>query len=95
MRNADTAMYHAKEHGPQRVPVLLARHEPARGGAPTCSRPPCARRWSARSSCSHYQPQLDMRSDRIVGVEALIRWQHPDWGVLSPGKFIPWPRRAD
>lgn len=37
----------------------------------------------------HYQPKLDLASDRIVGAEALLRWQHPERGLLPPGRFIP------
>ncbi|MGN7175551.1 sensor domain-containing protein [Cytobacillus sp. SAFR-174] len=36
----------------------------------------------------HYQPKVDIESSRIVGAEALIRWQHPELGLLSPGEFI-------
>ncbi|HTJ58477.1 MAG TPA: EAL domain-containing protein [Devosiaceae bacterium] len=37
----------------------------------------------------HYQPQVDARSHRITGVEALVRWAHPDRGPIQPGQFIP------
>ena len=36
-----------------------------------------------------YQPQMDLRSNQIVGAEALIRWNHPERGLVSPGEFIP------
>jgi EAL domain-containing protein (putative c-di-GMP-specific phosphodiesterase class I) len=37
----------------------------------------------------HYQPKVNMRSGALVGAEALIRWQHPDQGLLLPGAFLP------
>jgi EAL domain-containing protein (putative c-di-GMP-specific phosphodiesterase class I) len=37
----------------------------------------------------HYQPKVDLRTRRIVGVEALIRWQHPEQGLIPPAEFIP------
>ncbi|MBF0466141.1 MAG: EAL domain-containing protein [Nitrospirae bacterium] len=37
----------------------------------------------------HYQPKIDIRTNRTIGVEALIRWQHPGLGLISPDKFIP------
>ncbi len=37
----------------------------------------------------HYQPKVDTKTERINGVEALIRWQHPEHGLIPPGKFIP------
>ena len=38
--------------------------------------------------CLHYQPKVDFKSGRIVGAEALVRWQHPDRGLLQPARFI-------
>ena len=37
----------------------------------------------------HYQPQLDVRSGKVVGMEALVRWRHPEQGLISPIEFIP------
>jgi diguanylate cyclase (GGDEF)-like protein len=37
----------------------------------------------------YYQPKIDLQTDRIVGSEALLRWMHPDYGMISPSEFIP------
>ena len=39
--------------------------------------------------CLHFQPQIAIRTGKVVGLEALVRWQHPDNGMVSPGEFIP------
>jgi EAL domain-containing protein (putative c-di-GMP-specific phosphodiesterase class I) len=42
----------------------------------------------------HYQPKIDVATRRLVGVEALVRWQHPEQGLLGPGQFIPIAERS-
>jgi EAL domain-containing protein (putative c-di-GMP-specific phosphodiesterase class I) len=37
----------------------------------------------------HYQPQLDLKNNRVIAVEALLRWRHPEMGMISPDRFIP------
>ena len=41
----------------------------------------------------YYQPEVEIETNKIVGAEALIRWEHPTWGLVSPDEFIPIPRR--
>ena len=88
LKSADTAMYYAKDNGRNRFkffePEMNAR---------------AVQRQSVEASLRqalernefvlHYQPKINLQSGAIVGVEALIRWQHPQWGLLMPGEFVP------
>ena len=43
----------------------------------------------------HYQPKVDAKTEKLVGAEALIRWEHPEWGQVSPAEFIPLAEEND
>ncbi len=88
MANADAAMYHAKEAGGDR---LAFYNKPMRSAAANrFSMEMALRRALERDQFMlHYQPKLDLASGRITSVEALLRWNHPDLGLVSPLEFIP------
>ena len=88
VRDADTAMYRAKERGRARYEVF---DEATRRRVLTRLRVENdLRRALEREEFSlHYQPIVAMSDRSIVGVEALIRWQHPDRGLVSPAEFVP------
>jgi diguanylate cyclase (GGDEF)-like protein/PAS domain S-box-containing protein len=87
LRCADVAMYQAKRSGIGAAVYCAAedRHRPDR----------LALLGELRHAIEHdelrlhYQPKLDLRNGVVVGVEALVRWQHPQRGFLPPGDFIP------
>jgi len=87
LRHADTAMYAAKTSGGG-----VHRYSPEldRGRAERLALVADLRLALDREELFLlYQPQVDLRSGRITGVEALVRWQHPRLGTLSPDTFIP------
>ena len=49
---------------------------------------------SRREFILHYQPKLDLATGRVIGAEALLRWQHPQRGLVPPGRFIPFAERT-
>jgi diguanylate cyclase (GGDEF)-like protein/PAS domain S-box-containing protein len=87
LQRADVAMYAAKAtHAGYTVyDPTLDQHNPRRLGLLGQLR----RALAAGELVVHYQPLADARSARILGVEALVRWQHPEHGLLGPGEFIP------
>ena len=87
-RNADTAMYHAKHQGKNRYAVFQSEME-LRAQRRLRMEANLRRALQNEELYLHYQPQIDLRSGRIVGVEALVRWNCREMGQLSPAEFIP------
>ena len=87
LREADAAMYLAKQtHGGYKV----YSKELGQGADDRVALQGELRRAIANNELVlHYQPKIDFGSDRVCGVEALVRWQHPIHGLLPPDKFIP------
>ena len=88
LRAADTAMYRAKESGKGRYEVFKeAMHDRAleRLRLENDLRVALER----GELMVHYQPKVDLRSGKVVGVEALVRWRHPEYGLLYPRDFMP------
>lgn len=85
---ADVAMYRAKHDGRNNYKFFTA--EMQTHSARTLQLENALRYALARRELSlHYQPQLSLESGRIIGAEALLRWQHPEFGAVSPAEFIP------
>jgi diguanylate cyclase (GGDEF)-like protein len=88
LRDADAAMYRAKERGPGRVEVfdealrarIMERLDLENG---------LRRALQNDELRVYYQPEVSMSDDRMVAVEALVRWEHPERGLLQPAAFVP------
>ncbi len=88
LRDADTAMYHAKAAGKAQYRVFeRTMHDSALRFLKLET--DLRRAIQAREFILHYQPIICLQTGRIVSVEALIRWNHPTRGTVSPVEFIP------
>jgi diguanylate cyclase (GGDEF)-like protein len=88
IQNADIAMYRAKERGRNNFQFFLREmHERAvrRLKIETALRGALER----REFVLHYQPRIAVGTGEVTGFEALLRWRHPEYGVLSPSEFVP------
>jgi diguanylate cyclase (GGDEF)-like protein/PAS domain S-box-containing protein len=88
MKNADTAMYQAKEAGKNNFKFYS--HEPNSNSFQRLAMETSLRYGLRRNEFFlEYQPRINLKSGAVTGVEALVRWQHPELGVIPPGQFIP------
>jgi diguanylate cyclase (GGDEF)-like protein/PAS domain S-box-containing protein len=88
LRQADQAMYQAKLAGGNRYHIFDPDHDQSvRGRHENLEH--IRHALAAREFVLYYQPKVNMRTGKVVGVEALIRWQHPMRGLLPPGMFLP------
>jgi diguanylate cyclase (GGDEF)-like protein/PAS domain S-box-containing protein len=88
VRNADTAMYRAKEQGRDNY-QLYAPAMNARAVERLLLESRLRPALNNGELTVHYQPVVDLRNGRIAGAEALLRWAHPDLGLVPPARFIP------
>lgn len=88
IKNAESAMYYAKDQGRNNYQFFAKDIREATANRFTIE---SELRGAIRSSelCLHYQPQFTLPDGRITGLEALVRWVHPQHGVMPPDKFIP------
>lgn len=88
LRHADQAMYVAKQRAKNRVHFFdIAEDRAVRTHRESVEHIEQALR--AREFALYYQPKVNMRTGQVIGAEALIRWLHPQRGVLSPATFLP------
>ena len=88
LRNADVAMYRAKGRGPSRIEVYKEEDEHNVLSRLRTSNE-LHRALERHELVLHYQPVVDLHTGTMVGMEALVRWQHPTRGLLGPHEFIP------
>ncbi|MHB8950409.1 MAG: putative bifunctional diguanylate cyclase/phosphodiesterase, partial [Rhodoferax sp.] len=88
LRQGDQAMYQAKLAGKNRYHFFDAEKDRSvRGHHESLERIRLA--LDRREFVLHYQPKVNMRTGAVIGAEALIRWQHPEKGLLAPALFLP------
>jgi diguanylate cyclase (GGDEF)-like protein/PAS domain S-box-containing protein len=88
LRHADHALYESKSSG-RNTYHLYSGSQDADDDNPISLESALRRALDNQEVALHYQPQIDLRRDALVGMEALMRWAHPELGSVSPARFIP------
>jgi diguanylate cyclase (GGDEF)-like protein len=88
LRNTDAAMYRAKNQGKNNYQFFIPEINESISRRVQLEKD-LHKALENKEIVLYYQPQVDIRSGEINGIEALVRWQHPDLGLISPGEFIP------
>lgn len=88
LRNADMALYRAKDQGRNNYQFYLPEMN-VKVSERLAMENHLRRALEREELLLHYQPQVDLNTGRIIGMEALVRWHRPDSGLVSPAKFIP------
>jgi len=88
LKAADTAMFHAKARGKNTF-VFYSSDMDAAGVERLRLETDLRKALERNELMFHYQPQVDTRTGTVVGAEALLRWQHPEQGMIPPFRFIP------
>ena len=87
LKNADAAMYRAKEHGRSNFQFYTSEMN-ERVNERLALEGALRRALEREEFLLHYQQKVDLRSGAIIGAEALVRWLHPEWGLVRPARFI-------
>ncbi len=88
LRNADSAMYRAKEYGRNNYQFYVADMN-VKARERLMLENQLRRALDRNEFALYYQPRVDLFSGRVIGAEALLRWRHPDMGLVPPAQFIP------
>jgi diguanylate cyclase (GGDEF)-like protein len=88
VKAADTAMYRAKELGRNRY-AFFAREMNERVESQIMIEAALRRALKNDEFVLHYQPRVSAATGRATGAEALLRWKHPEWGLVEPARFVP------
>jgi len=88
LKNAYTAMYNSQQQGGNNYQFYIAKV--ANSSINIFTQETCLRNALKRSEFEvYYEPQIEIKTGKIIGAEALVRWNHPERGRVSPGEFIP------